>query len=575
MLGTGKERDHDEVRFPFMAKHIPRQPTGNLIQMQKWLRTCRAKHGVCNNWYPRLDTKAYRPTRILELDENSARLRCDTQVIDNFEYLALSHMWGEDLSTQLLLTDSTLGQFQEAIPIHKLSSIFSEAIRITRSLGFSYLWVDSLCIIQHSAVDWTREANMMSAVYNNAVCTIAFLFPPNIGFCQTRYDPRASTPCIVRGNPGHSGCITITPRQENQFRFLSSNWPLSSRAWVLQEQLLSPRTILYGDRTIMWECGQMFYDELDGTITGPSMALKPKIHMSRYSLNQTSDSLSVEARPKSEMEKHETFSDWARLIRAYRRRDLSHSSDRVIAIVGIARAFQSEHGFTYLAGMWKEQLPSSLLWFINISRTRDMAELFVTREPRLESVPTWSWLAGPIYKCYNLVTPKESIEPCFVARFLRFKWPKELINEAPPTAYYNFEGLQVTLELATHMTTILFKEPYSQDGAPRLSCDSLEEELAASLGLERTLLKSIYCCDDLETLYQPPAKVRIALIAEEVDLNYRHDLRGLALAPGAESGTWKRIGYWKVCVYLGDDTWKTDSIFLRLEGVKIENLTLV
>ena len=204
-----------------------------------------------------------------------------------------------------------------------------------------------------------------------------------------------------------------------------------------------------------------------------------------------------------------------------------------------------------------------------------MAELLLTREPRLESVPTWSWLAGPIYKHYNLVTPRESSEPCYVAEFLRFKWPKELVNEAPPTAYYNFEGLQVTLTLATHMTTILFKEPYSQDHVPTLSCDSLEEELAALLGLERTYLEAIYHCDDVETLYQPPAEVHMALITEEVDLRYRHDLQGLTLAPGVERNTWKRIGYWKAGVELGDDTWKTESIFLRLEGVKIETLTLV
>jgi len=144
---------YDKFSCPFTANHIPRQPTGNLVRMQKWLRDCRAKHNVCNNWYPGLDTKGCRPTRILELDENSARLRCDPQRIDNFEYLALSHMWGKDRSKQLLLTSSTLQQVQEAVPIHKLSTILKEAIRITRGLGFSYLWLDSLCIMQDSTAD--------------------------------------------------------------------------------------------------------------------------------------------------------------------------------------------------------------------------------------------------------------------------------------------------------------------------------------------------------------------------------------------------------------------------------------
>jgi len=584
MVGLGKPNDKYRFEFPFMTKHIPRQPTDNLAQMQGWLCNCRAKHDTCNNWYPGLNSKGYRPTRIVELNEDGARLRCDPQTIDNFEYLALSHMWGEDHSTRLLLTTSTLQEFQEAVPMHRLSSIFNEAIRITRGLGFSYLWLDSLCIIQDSTIDWTNEANMMSAVYNNAVCTIAFLFPPDVGFCQVRDDPRALTPCIVRGTPWGGG-IYIVPKEEKISRFISSNWPLSSRAWVLQEQLLSPRTIFYGHRTIMWECGLKFYDELafsdpgvDGG-RGGRVALKPNIHMSRCQPNQTTQSISLDARLEREVESLEIFPQWARLIRDYRRRNLSHASDRLMAIVGIARAFQSEHGFTYLAGMWKEHLPRSLLWYIETAKVRKMAEPFLIREPPSKPVPTWSWLVGPIYVHCDVVIPgggsKRWNPGLYEAKFLCFRWPKEPVNYSPPTAYYDFDGLRITLELATHTSTILPKEPYGEHNCHRLSCDSLEEDLASCLGLDTKRLAASYHCDDLTTLYQPPAEVHIALIAEEVDLNYRHDLQGLALAPGAESGTWKRIGYWKAWVDLGDDTWETESIFLRLEGVKIKTLTLI
>jgi len=250
-----------------------------------------------------------------------------------------------------------------------------------------------------------------------------------------------------------------------------------------------------------------------------------------------------------------------------------------MAIVGIARAFQSEHGFTYLAGMWKEHLPRSLLWYIETAKVRKMAEPFLIREPPSKPVPTWSWLVGPIYVHCDVVIPgggsKRWNPGLYEAKFLCFRWPKEPVNYSPPTAYYDFDGLRITLELATHTSTILPKEPYGEHNCHRLSCDSLEEDLASCLGLDTKRLAASYHCDDLTTLYQPPAEVHIALIAEEVDLNYRHDLQGLALAPGAESGTWKRIGYWKAWVDLGDDTWETESIFLRLEGVKIKTLTLI
>jgi len=327
----------------------------------------------------------------------------------------------------------------------------------------------------------------------------------------------------------------------------------------------------------MWECGKNYWDELAflrryGHGVAYTMALKPNSQMSHYNPRHTKALIAPDAT-------HSNFPVWARLVREYRRRDLSHASDRIMAIVGIARAFHSASGYTYLAAMWMEHLPRSLLWYIETAKVRKAAEPFLIRELPSNPVPTWSWLAGPIYRHCDVVIPGGSSRrwdsKLFVAKFLHFRWSDGPVNHAPPTAYHDFDGLRITLEYAKHITTILLQEPYGERDCHRLRCDSLEKELACCLGIGRERLAASYHCDDLTTLYQPPAEVHIALIAEEVDLNYRHDLQGLALAPGDESGTWKRIGYWKAWVDLGDDTWETESIFLRLEGVKIETLTLV
>lgn len=42
-----------------------------------------------------------------------------------------------------------------------------------RDMGFSFLWVDSLCIIQDSEKDRTQRIARMPAIYRNAVCNIA------------------------------------------------------------------------------------------------------------------------------------------------------------------------------------------------------------------------------------------------------------------------------------------------------------------------------------------------------------------------------------------------------------------
>ena len=46
-------------------------------------------------------------------------------------------------------------------------------ITITRKLGFDYLWIDSLCIVQDDIEDWKHESASMEGVYTSAYCTVA------------------------------------------------------------------------------------------------------------------------------------------------------------------------------------------------------------------------------------------------------------------------------------------------------------------------------------------------------------------------------------------------------------------
>jgi hypothetical protein len=48
-----------------------------------------------------------------------------------------------------------------------------DAITIVRSLGYRYLWIDALCIIQDSTDNWFSEASKMSSVFSGAVLTLA------------------------------------------------------------------------------------------------------------------------------------------------------------------------------------------------------------------------------------------------------------------------------------------------------------------------------------------------------------------------------------------------------------------
>ncbi|KAL3296653.1 HET-domain-containing protein [Colletotrichum asianum] len=156
---------------------------------------------------------------------------------------------------------------------------------VTRRLGYKYLWIDSLCIIQDCAIDWGKHATRMNYIYSQAHFTISadgaqdslagFLHPQNkrretIAIqCKTfttnplreerthivhvrqrgplayrlPYDDffpgypwkRNSSASVLNSLPADSPQVW-----DPNFRTMRSK--LSTRAWAFQERLLSPRT---------------------------------------------------------------------------------------------------------------------------------------------------------------------------------------------------------------------------------------------------------------------------------------------------------------------------------------------
>ena len=563
------------------------------------------------------------------------RLRCDTGTITDLQYLTLSHVWG-DAPHRLRLTLSRLDEFQVAIPWSELPAIFVEALRIVRHTGFRYLWVDVLCIIQDSPSDWEIESASMTSVYSNAICSIAFLFPPGRGLIKTREDPRTMSPCVIRkasrtsegiyivASPGRYVSGPAAPGEREIFtsRFNYHEWPISQRAWTFQEHLLSPRTVFYGHQTLMWECVEEFCDELAGSwlpktetrlynrsdgyknrkVTQKSHLLASHVAHRRNTSNSFADYEHV----------LEYFRNWKDLVWEYRARDLTVPSDRPVAFAGVARAFQAEAQITYLAGIWAESFPEGLLWYISAEPywDKDGERLPISksiREHGSKKVPSWSWLSSHLYvdhplkyfDRYDYWSPNshgdgfQASDLLFLAQLSSFQWSGWPVNMMPPTAYHDFSGLHITLQLPTfEETRVVSDDPLHAE------CLCLKEKLASFYIRPPECEKHTWTtlqCDDIEYHTQPPERVLLALLVEtRVPYFPSSILAGLALIPGEKEGTWKRIGYWDAQIDLPVDEvldtkqtgpgykhtsrqWQRSdpSVFLRLEGVKMERLTLV
>ena len=168
---------------------------------------------------------------------------------DESPYIALSHRWG--VGIPLTLRRENINNFRRSIGDGELPRTFKDAVNITRQLKVRYLWIDSLCIIQNDPEDWEREAKLMEDVFSSAYCTIAASCARSTedGFLKTRRD-RQCVETQVGKDPPLYICELI-----DDFRNDVEQEKLNKRGWVLQERVLSRRTIYFAKNQVYWECG--------------------------------------------------------------------------------------------------------------------------------------------------------------------------------------------------------------------------------------------------------------------------------------------------------------------------------
>jgi hypothetical protein len=89
-------------------------------------------------------------------------------------------------------------------------------------------------------------------------------------------------------------------------------------------------------------------------------------------------------------------------VREYSRLDLTHESDRLVALAGLAEAINRKRkGDVYLAGLWKNTLVWDLLWSAHGEESRRLGRAVA---------PTWSWASVTGGILYPL-TEKKALLP--------------------------------------------------------------------------------------------------------------------------------------------------------------------
>lgn len=347
-----------------------------------WFQTCLADHKTCPK--PSL---GFMPKRVISISQNqsgfSLRL-LETEGLRDM-YCALSYCWGGDQKTRA--TKETLPQLKEDIAFNKLPATLQDAVTTTHGLGIRYLFVDSLCILQDDEEDIHTQIAQMSEIYSEAAVTILASRAKGVDF-NFLHKRQHSLPSSrlkddrynmsLRCPNGELGSVVVLSGYSSG---KESSGPLDSRAWALQENLLSARTLDYEDGHTTWRCSTM-NSLTDGWLSTSEFlqrlgfALVPEALRPRSAVKATDE---IEHRD----ERQELFRQWLSLVDHYTRLELSFTSDKLPAISAIAGRMGSALGDKYLAGIWKSRLTQDLLWDVR------------QRHPRPKSfrAPSWSWAA--------------------------------------------------------------------------------------------------------------------------------------------------------------------------------------
>jgi hypothetical protein len=253
--------DDASEKYPISFPVLPElKSPASFTLLRAWLQWCNESHN-CNKY--NTNPESTLPTRLLYVGNPDPDVLClyCTNKRDNLQYVALSHRWGEQPPTknnpQFCTTNDNLQSRLKEFSFSKLPRTFQDAIRVTRELNILYIWIDSLCIIQWDDEDWKHEAKCMERVFASAYCTIAATsaVDSNAGLFERNLRPEYVTVQDVSGKRVYI-CGDI-----DDFGNDVEKAGLNTRAWVMQERVLSRRTIHFTTNQIYWECGEGVYCE--------------------------------------------------------------------------------------------------------------------------------------------------------------------------------------------------------------------------------------------------------------------------------------------------------------------------
>lgn len=315
----------------------------------EWISSCQSRH---NETCVPVHTDELRAIRLIDVETKKI---VEYQGPD-CDFIALSYVWGPIKPDTYRLHDT----------VRALPKTLEDALIVTKRLGKKYIWIDSVCIDQSSREDQRNQIDRMWSIYRGAWITLIASSGDSADKGLPRMSRKEVFPqiqCKIKGKT----LVGLMPTLSQQ------NWqcPWGTRAWTLQEGLLTPRCLYISDHQAYYDCAATQCCE---------------------SLNETRSwghNLSVSSTPAREhflpwMER-QVGSGGLRLrldepekrleqmglnLNLYSYRSMTYDTDALRAFEGILQKFNNVYPKGYFKGSAVEDLDWALLWRAQLPGTR-------------------------------------------------------------------------------------------------------------------------------------------------------------------------------------------------------------
>ncbi|GAB1317812.1 hypothetical protein MFIFM68171_08022 [Madurella fahalii] len=357
-----------------MSAYLTDRSRTDFSRIKKWKSYCDVNHhGTC--------FAIGDPWKRMDLADNlfliDAEAECVLRQPALSAYLTLSYVWGAE-STPLVSTTANIGALSKPHSLagsstlgRRLPRVIRDAMMVTLELGYRYLWVDRLCIVQDDEPHKQQQLAAMAAIYANSSITIIAAQGgdaqglPGASLMESLERRPFSTISLPSGvtllldKPKLLGEPYESPKDSDYRR----------RGWTLQEEMLSNRTLKFGHQEVRWMCRKMRCREI------------------------YDDDLQVQdnRRSSNELQLFKPYPDirtYGHLAVDYTSRILSYDSDAVHAFSAVIAAFSRSMRGGMLYGLPELLFEGALLW---------QPRTPLRRRHSPSAAPSWSFLGwqGP------------------------------------------------------------------------------------------------------------------------------------------------------------------------------------